>query len=237
MSKEYPILITGAARRIGLHCALRLQQSGYRVLISYRTPQPGIAELEAAGVQCLAANFSCETGIRSFIDTLGERCDGLRAIIHNASIWRPDPQPACGSAFNELFHVHMLAPYLINLACEPLLRKSEVADIIHISDDVTRRGSARRIAYSASKAALDNMTLSFASQFAPHIKVNGISPALIMLQDGDGEEYARAAMDKSVLKTVPGPEVMFQAVEYLLGNPYVTGTTLTLNGGRHLKNQ
>ncbi|TDQ38893.1 dihydromonapterin reductase/dihydrofolate reductase [Thiopseudomonas denitrificans] len=205
-------------------------------MISYRQRHPGVDELEAAGITCLPADFGSEAGILAFIEQVQQHADGLRAIIHNASAWQADPVPANGSAFNTLFHVHMLAPYLINLACEPLLRQSPIADIIHISDDVTRRGSSHRVAYSASKAALDNMTLSFASQFAPHIKVNGISPALIMLHPDDGVEYARQAMDKSVLKTVPGPEVVMQAVEYLLNNPYVTGTTLCLNGGRHLKN-
>lgn len=236
MLTHYPVLITGGARRIGLHCALRLRETGHAVIISYRSRHPAIEQLEAAGVLCLPADFSSESGILAFIASLQQHTTGLRAIIHNASSWQADPQPADGSAFSALFHVHMLAPYLLNLACEPLLRQSPAADIIHIIDDVTRRGSSQRVAYSASKAALDNMTLSFASQFAPHIKVNGISPALIMLQDGDDEAYARAAMDKSVLKTIPGPEVVLQAVEYLLNNPYVTGTTLSLNGGRHLKN-
>lgn len=236
MSKQFPVLITGAAQRVGLHCALRLLESGYPVITSYRKPHPGVDQLTQAGAICLPADFSSEAGIYAFIDDVKQHTNGLRAIIHNASTWQPDPQPPSGNAFRQLFHVHMLAPYLINLACEPLLRNSKQADIIHISDDVTRRGSRNKIAYSASKAALDNMTLSFASQFAPHIKVNGISPALIMLQPGDSEEYARQAMDKSVLKIIPGPEVVMQAVEYLLTNPYVTGTTLCLNGGRHLKN-
>ena len=236
MPSHYPVLVTGAARRIGLHCARQLLSNGHPVIISYRQHHSGVDELTAAGALCLQADFSSEAGIQAFIEQLQQHAQGLRAIIHNASCWKPDPQPADGSAFSELFHVHMLAPYLINLACEPLLRKSPQADIIHISDDVTRRGSNHRVAYSASKAALDNMTLSFASQFAPHIKVNSISPALIMLQPGDDENYARQAMDKSVLKIIPGPEVVTQAVEYLLNNPYVTGTTLSLNGGRHLKN-
>lgn len=236
MSKQFPVLITGAAQRIGLHCALRLLELGYPVIASYRTHHPGVDQLTQAGAICLPADFSSEAGIHSFITDVQQHAEGLRAIIHNASAWQVDPQPPSGAAFNQLFHVHMLAPYLVNFACEPLLRNSEQADIIHISDDVTRRGSRNKIAYSASKAALDNMTLSFANQFAPHIKVNGISPALIMLQPGDNKEYARQAMDKSVLKIIPGPEVVMQAVEYLLNNPYVTGTTLSLNGGRHLKN-
>lgn len=236
MSQDFPILITGGARRLGLHCAQRLREEGHEVIISYRTRHSSIDQLEAAGVVCLPADFSSEAGIQAFISLVQQQTPGLRAIIHNASLWQVDPQPANGQAFSALFHVHMLAPYLLNLACESLLRQSAEASIIHISDDVTRRGSSHRVAYSASKAALDNMTLSFASQFAPHIRVNGISPALIMLQEGDDEAYAQRAKDKSVLKTIPGPEVVYQAVDYLLNNPYVTGTTLALNGGRHLKN-
>ncbi|MCY1296385.1 Dihydromonapterin reductase [compost metagenome] len=134
-----------------------------------------------------------------------------------------------------MFSVHMLAPYLINLHCEELLRHSSPADIVHLSDDVARKGSEKRIAYCASKAGLDNLTLSFAARFAPHIKVNGIAPALVMFNEGDDEAYRKKTLAKSALGIEPGPQVVYQGLRYLLDNPYVTGTTLTLNGGRHLK--
>ena len=52
------------------------------------------------------------------------------------------------------------------------------SDIIHITDYVVERGSDKHIAYAASKAALDNMTRSFARKLAPEIKVNAIAPSL-----------------------------------------------------------
>lgn len=128
----------------------------------------------------------------------------------------------------------MLAPYMINLACEELLRQSSVADIVHISDDVTRKGSSKRIAYSATKAGMENMSLSFAARFAPTIKVNTIAPALIMQHPEDDQQYLQQAKNKSVMRTIPGPDVVYQTLKYLLDCPYTTGTTLTLNGGRHL---
>jgi len=131
--------------------------------------------------------------------------------------------------------VHMLAPYLINLHCADLLRRSQPADIVHISDDVARKGSANRIAYCASKAGLDSLTLSFAAQLAPQIKVNGIAPALIQFNEDDDDEYRSKTLAKSALGIEPGAEVIYQSLRYLLDNPYVTGTTLTVNGGRHLK--
>jgi dihydromonapterin reductase/dihydrofolate reductase len=56
-----------------------------------------------------------------------------------------------------------------------------------------------------------------------------------MFNEGDDEAYRTKALAKSALGIEPGPHAFYQSLRYLLDNPYVTGTTLTLNGGRHLK--
>ncbi|WAG78179.1 dihydromonapterin reductase [Metapseudomonas furukawaii] len=230
-----PILITGASQRVGLHCAERLLDDGHALIVSYRTERDGIERLRERGAIALFGDFSSEAGILAFIEQLKAHTDSLRAIIHNASDWLKETPGAEAEAFQRMFSVHMLAPYLINLHGEALLRRSDPADIIHLSDDVARKGSANRVAYCASKAGLDNLTLSFAARFAPHIKVNGIAPALVMFNADDDDEYRKKTLAKSALGIEPGPEVVYQGLRYLLDNPYVTGTTLTLNGGRHLK--
>ncbi len=231
---QAPILITGASQRIGLHCAERLLEDGFPVILTYRRERDSIDRLRALGAQALQADFSDETGITTFIGALKQQTDCLRAIVHNASEWRPDTPGQEAEAFRQLFQVHMLAPYLINLHCAELLRRGGPADIVHIGDDVTRKGSKKHIAYAASKAGLDNLTLSFAASLAPAIKVNGIAPALIQFNPEDDAEYRRKALAKSALGIEPGAEVIYQSLRYLLDNPYVTGTTLTVNGGRHL---
>ena len=234
MREQAPILITGASQRLGLHCVQRFLEAGQSLIISYRQDRPKIDELRLLGVQCIQADFSTEQGILDFIKQLKALTPSLRAIIHNASLWLAE-DGCTADAFTQMHNVHVLAPYLMNTHCAALLQQSAQADIIHITDDVTRRGSAKRIAYSASKAGLDNLTLSFAARLAPHIKVTSVAPALIMLQPDDDEEYQRRATAKSVMGTVPGPEVIYQSLRYLLDTPYITGTTLTVNGGRHLK--
>jgi dihydromonapterin reductase/dihydrofolate reductase len=230
-----PILITGASQRIGLHCALRLLDDGHPVIISYRSEREGLALLRQRGALTLPADFATEAGIVDFIERLHSQTDCLRAIVHNASDWLAEVPGNEAAAFQQLFSVHMLAPYLINLHCQALLQRSSPADIVHISDDVTRTGSAKHMAYSASKAGLDNLTLSFAARFAPQIKVNGIAPALLLFHPNDPADYRAKALNKSALGIEPGPEVLYQSLRYLLDSPYVTGTTLTVNGGRHLK--
>ena len=231
---QAPILITGASQRIGLHCAERLLDDGYPVIISYRRERDSVARLRARGAQVLQADFSDEAGIHAFITAIRQLTGSLRAIVHNASQWRADTPGQEADAFRQLFQIHMLAPYLINLHCSDLLLQSEHADIVHVSDDVVRKGSANRPAYCASKAGLDSLTLSFAARFAPEIKVNGIAPALIQFNPDDDEDYRRKALAKSALGIEPGAEVIYQSLRYLLDNPYVTGITLTVNGGRHL---
>ncbi|PAU54483.1 dihydromonapterin reductase [Pseudomonas sp. PIC25] len=230
-----PILITGAGQRVGLHCAERLLDDGESLIVTYRSERPGLARLRERGVLTLRADFSSEASILAFIAELKQHTDSLRAIVHNASDWLSETPGQEADAFQRMFTVHMLAPYLINLHCAELLEKSSPADIVHISDDVARKGSANRIAYCASKAGLDNLTLSFAARFAPAIKVNGIAPALVLFNENDDADYRAKTLAKSALGIEPGAEVIYRSLRYLLDNPYVTGTTLTVNGGRHLK--
>jgi dihydromonapterin reductase/dihydrofolate reductase len=230
-----PVLITGASQRVGLYCAERLLADGQPVIITYRSDRPGLLRLRELGATMIQADFSSEANVLNFIEQLKAQTDSLRGIVHNASDWLAETPGDEADVFMRMFSVHMLAPYLINLHCAALLQRSQKADIIHISDDVTRKGSSKHIAYSASKAGLENLTLSFAARFAPHIKVNGIAPAMLMFQPDDDAAYRARTLEKSALGIEPGAEVIYQSLRYLLDNPYVTGTTLTVNGGRHVK--
>lgn len=234
-SSTAPFLITGAGQRVGLHCAQRLLEDGHRVIFTYRSERPGVTTLRDLGALGLHADFSSEASILAFITELKSRTDSLRAIVHNASEWLAETDDGEAEAFSRMFNIHMLAPYLINLHCAELLQRSSPADIIHISDDVTRKGSSKHIGYCASKAGLDSLTLSFAARYAPTIKVNGIAPALLLFNPDDDAAYRAKALAKSALGIEPGSEVIYQSLRYLLDNPYVTGTTLTVNGGRHVK--
>lgn len=115
------------------------------------------------------------------------------------------------------------------------MQNNGLTDIIHMTDFVQETGSQNHIAYSASKAALHNLTLSFARVFAPHVKVNSVAPSLVMFNDDDSEEYRAEALTKNLLGIVPGAQEAVKAVNYLLDADYVTGQTLHLNGGRNLK--
>ncbi|MDH3388424.1 MAG: dihydromonapterin reductase [Gammaproteobacteria bacterium] len=234
-----PVVITGGAQRLGLAVALALKAENYPVVISYRKLRPLLEQLEQKGIITIQADFSTSDGALLFAKQLRARYRSLRAIIHNASEWMQegDDQPDA-VVMERMLNVHVTAPYLLNQECGDLLRRhGELrghADIIHMSDYVAGTGSKKHIAYAASKAALDNLTLSFASKYAPLVKVNSIAPALLMFNQEDDAAYREKALKKSLLGIAPGETEGVNAIRYILESRYLTGKTIGLDGGRHL---
>lgn len=231
-----PILITGASQRIGLAFAMHCLENNTPVIATYRTHRPAVEALKAAGARCIHADFATNEGIDAFIDTLKQETATLRAIIHNASDWMPeraDSDPA--EVMASMMQIHSMTPYRINLACRHLLENSDTTtDIVHMTDYVVEKGSAKHIAYAASKAALDNLTRSFARLLAPNVKVNSVAPSLIMFNEGDSEAYREKTLKKSLLGIAPGEAAAVQTLQFLLDNPYITGRSIGLDGGRPL---
>lgn len=234
---QHPIIITGGAQRLGLASALALNEKGYKVVITYRKARPIIDELKAKGIESFTADFSTDSGIAAFIELVKSRYPKIRALIHNASTWSPDPKEididASSKVFNDMMQVHAKTPLLINKALADNIE--EKGDILHISDQVATLGSIKHLAYAASKAALENLTFSFARKLAPNIKVNAIAPALITFNEWDDDEYRRKSLEKSLLGIEAGEKSFTDTVIYLLENNYITGRVLPLDGGRHLK--
>ena len=227
-TQQRPILITGAGRRIGLALAHHFLNLRHPVIVSYRTEYPSIEGLRNAGAVCIQADFSRDEGILAFADKVKSTTHGLRAVIHNASTWLPEK---AGHSLSEtlacMMQIHVNAPYLLNHALQDLLRGHGHAagDIIHFTD----------YAYAASKAALDNMTRSFARKLAPEVKVNAIAPAMILFNEGDDAEYRQQALNKSLMKIAPGEKEVIDLIDYLLTSCYVTGRTFAVDGGRPLR--
>jgi dihydromonapterin reductase/dihydrofolate reductase len=237
MSKE-PVLITGVGKRVGLHLAHTFLDRGIPVIGTYRTTRSSVTELEQKGAELYQCDFDDDAQTVALIEAVLRKHSALRAIIHNASDWLADnAELPSVEIMRRMMQVHVSAPYQINLALESLLEASEAnhADIIHVGDYVSSRGSKKHIAYAASKAAQDNLTQSFAAKLAPRIKVNSLAPALVLFNPDDDEAYRRKALDKGLMQCEAGLDEFQHAIDYLLQSHYVTGRVLPMDGGRHLR--
>jgi hypothetical protein len=126
--------------------------------------------------------------------------------------------------------VHVAAPYRINLGLADLLKAGAPSDIIHLGDYVSGRGSKKHIAYAASKAAQDNLTLSFAALLAPDVKVNSIAPALVLFNEDDDAAYREKTLRKSLMQREGGLDEMQHQVDYLTGR---ISTAVRIRDGPH----
>lgn len=238
---ENAIFITGAGQRIGAFLANKfLAETDYSVVFTYRQHRPQVDELVALGAVAIQADFTDAGILPGLVDQITQRVSSLRAVIHNASLWLPDA-PECIQEvdlerFDTLFQLHVRTPYYLNQALHPLLIASDssLKDIVSISDFSVERVSGDHIAYLSSKSALQTLSKGFAKKFAPQVKVNDIAPALILFNEGDDDDYKRKRLQQSALGIEPGPEVVWQALLYLMNSTYTTGTVLPLEGGRAL---
>ncbi len=230
-----PILITGVGQRVGLHLARSFIGRGQPVIGTYRTRRDSIDELAELGAELHRCDFYDAADVQALIDAVAAQHKGLRAIIHNASDWLPDsadypPQ----EIVRRMMAVHVAAPYQINLGLAGLLKTGAPSDIVHLGDYVSGRGSKKHAAYAASKAAQDNLTLSFAAMLAPDVKVNSIAPALVLFNEDDDAAYREKTLRKSLMQREGGLDEMQHQVDYLLGSQFVTGRIIHMDGGRHL---
>ncbi|CAK3816877.1 Dihydromonapterin reductase [Vibrio crassostreae] len=234
------ILITGIGKRLGFALAQQLLADGYNVVGTYRSDYPQLQLLRDSGADLQQVDFYQQSSLEEFLHYVGQEYKTLRAVIHNASDWKPEnktnPSDNASQIMHQMMTIHATVPYMFNLTLkDQLMSGDETSDIIHISDYVAEKGSKKHIAYAASKAALNNLTLSFSAMLAPKVKVNTLSPAMIKFNEHDDEAYKTKALQKALIPTEAGFEEIIDGIKFVLASHYMTGRTLHLDGGRHLK--
>ena len=232
------VLVTGAGRRVGYHLAQRMLGQGRPLIAHYRTPTAEIEQLEQQGARCVAADLATENGLHHLIDTVHSAASSLRAVVHNASgfaVTAPTLDAAL-QQFDGFYAIHMRAPFALNLALADLLRRcSETrADIVHITDIYADNPNPIFDAYCATKAGLQNLTLSFAKRLAPKVKVNAIQPGPVLFKEWHDLEARRRVLAETLLGEEGGVEAIGLAVDALLANNYQTGAVVAVDGGRRL---
>ena len=232
------ILITGAGRRVGYALALHLRAQGHAVIGHYHHDNPELLTLREAGVMLVQADFSNEQDVHALVREVQASTGSLRAMVHNASAFALTAASSTDALRQaDLFYqVHVRSPYFISRELTPLLQACTAphADIVHITDIYADRPNPHFDVYCASKAAAQNLALSFAQSLAPKVKVNVIQPGPILFKDWHSAEMKEKVLSETLLGVEGGSEPICLAVSALLANPYQTGAVIAVDGGRRL---
>lgn len=237
-------LVTGGASGIGLATVERLAAAGAAVALNDLPERAAeqAARLTAAGHRVVAAPGSvaqpgeAERMVGDAIQALG----GLDLLVNNAgtSVTKAPIDFADLDAMSEDFWQAMLAtnllgPFRCAHAAAAALKASRGAVVSTASvAGLGERGSS--LAYSASKAALINMTRSLARALAPHVRVNAVAPGLVdspWIRDWP-EARKQATRDKTLLGKLATPDDIAAGIVFLLGHGHITGQTLVIDGGQ-----
>jgi 3-oxoacyl-[acyl-carrier protein] reductase len=245
-------IVTGGGTGVGRATTLGLARLGYRVVINYSKSQADaeetIHEVRGRGGDGLAmhADVADDADCRRLVSVAVARFARLDVLVNCAGttefIAFDDLAGVTDEVWQRLYQVNVVGAFhCARAAREPLLA-SGGGSIVNVSSVAAQLGQGSSIPYCCTKAALDNLTVSLARTFAPHIRVNGIAPGFIAgrwTQGGLGERYE--AIKKAYERTLPlgrvcQPEDIADGIISLItGSTIVTGQTLTVDAGMMIR--
>ncbi|TKB58193.1 SDR family oxidoreductase [Ferrimonas aestuarii] len=224
-------VITGCGRRLGAYLTEQLLERGYRVYGQYLSSCPKVDD--NPDFIATQVDFRDASQVAQWRDQLLTELPRLDLLVNNASMYLPDEAGAPVAQLRSMMQIHVEAPWMLVNALAPLL-SSAGGCIVNLTDIYIHHPNEHCSAYCASKAALDNLSQSWAKQLAPKVRVNTIEPGPILFLDEHSDAYRQQILAKTPLKVEGGLEPIWQALWMMLNNPYMTGARIKVDGGRSL---
>jgi NAD(P)-dependent dehydrogenase (short-subunit alcohol dehydrogenase family) len=238
-------LITGS-KRIGAAVAIDLAGRGMHVALAYNRSQDearaAADHIHASGgrADVIQANLSDADSCARLVDAAAAAMGRLDVLVSMASVYeRASLEQADAHVWDAALGIDLRAAYLCSRAAVPHMRAAGGGRIVNFSDWVAASGRPRYtgfVPYYVAKRAVMGLTEALALELAPdRILVNAIAPGPIVAPPGTTEEESAAVAAATPLGRWGGEAEIVETVGYLLSTGFVTGETIRVDGGRHLK--
>lgn len=230
------VIVTGAAAGIGRAIAERFAAEGARLALLDRDAD-GLAGLEG---KAIAVDVADEQSVNAAVAEAAATLRGLDGVVNAAGIF---PLARVAETSMEMWHktlaVNLTGPFLLCRAAFPHLKAANMATIVNLGSASAIIPFSELGAYVASKGGLATFTKVLAAEWAPSIRVNLLCPGMTrtrMVTDWypDRSDLERKAAAIYPLQRIAEPSEVAAAALFLTSDEssFITGTTLTVDGGR-----
>lgn len=235
-------LVTGGTKGIGAATAIELARHGADIAINGRYEDDEAAQTKAAvkalGRRCevvLADIGRAEDATRCVTETV-DRLGTIDVLVHSAGGGIPGGfLEVSPEAWQNAFDVHVHAVFHMARAAVPIMKEKKEAAIVLISSVAGIRGVPMMAAYQVVKGAIVQFTRALAMELADdNIRVNAVAPGIITTRFHDGmtPERRKHNLDNRVpLHREGTPEQVAKMIREVATNDYMTGETVTIDGG------
>ena len=239
------VVITGG-KRIGADVALALASRGADVALVFNRSR---AEADAAAAAIVAlgrrasvlhADLADPASCRRVTDDAASSLGRLDVLVNMASVYESRPLDDLKvEDWNRSLEIDLRAAHLCTHAAIPHMRHQRGGRVINFTDWIAASGRPRYtgyVPYYVAKAGVVGLTEALALELAPdQILVNAVAPGPILAPPGTSDEERLAVERATPLGRWGGPAEISKAVVFLIETDFVTGETIRVDGGRHLK--
>ncbi len=236
-------LVTGAAHRVGRALAVALGGRGMHVAVHYRA-DPAQAEetcrlvVEAGGSGTpFRADLAQADQPAALVSAAADHFGGLDVLVNSAAVMIRTPVgEVTPDAWDAMFAVNLRAPFFCAQAAAARMRDNpEGGVIVNIADLAAYETWPAYVPHGITKAGVVQMTRALARALAPAVRVNGIAPGTVLLPEGWDEAASERLRATTPLGRHGSADDVVQAMLYLLDADFVTGETIIVDGGRHVR--
>lgn len=231
-------IVTGGSKRIGRSIALKLAELGYDIALHYNKSGKEALQtkkdIESEGARCriFSYDLSDPRGIQGFTDQIFSEFEDVSLLVNNASVFRETRfgDVSLDDFYNE-FNTNFISVFFLS---QQFSKRVSDGMIINLIDARITKIHTLHFVYNLSKKLLGDFTLMAARSLGPGIRVNGICPGPIIPPSDKDDDYLDEIARKTPLKRTGSAEDIGKAVAYLVGNDFVTGEILFVDGGEHI---
>lgn len=234
-------LVTGGGIRVGRALAVALGAQGMHVAVHHHASDAGARETarliaDAGGAATLVrADLTDAAAPPRLIDDVVRALGGLDVLVNSAAVMERTPFGAVtAEAWDAMMALNLRAPFFLTQAAAPHLAKARGA-VLNIADLAAFETWPAYVPHGISKSGVVQMTRALARVMAPDVRVNAIAPGTVLLPADWTDEDAERMRSTTPLARLGSPDDVVGAALYLLGADYVTGETLIVDGGRHVR--